>query len=90
MARIELTDEMLARVKAIADAELAQVDVALTALPEDQSTAVRARVVEERGYDEIATALRVSEPTARQRVSRGLAALRARLDDPDGSRLAAL
>jgi RNA polymerase sigma-70 factor (ECF subfamily) len=79
MARIELTDEMLERVEAIADAELAQVDVALAALPEDQSVAVRARVLEDRGYDEIAAAERVSEPAARQRVSRGLAALRARL-----------
>jgi DNA-directed RNA polymerase specialized sigma24 family protein len=43
MARIELTDEMLERAEAIADAE------------------------------------RVTEPTARQRVSRGLAALRAHL-----------
>jgi RNA polymerase sigma-70 factor, ECF subfamily len=79
MARIDLTDEMLERVEAIADAELAKVDVALAALPDDQAAAVRARVVEDRGYDEIAAALRVSEPTARQRVSRGLAALRARL-----------
>ena len=36
MARIELTDEMLERVEAVADAELAEVDVALAALPEDQ------------------------------------------------------
>jgi DNA-directed RNA polymerase specialized sigma24 family protein len=79
MARIELTDEMLERVEAIADAELAKVDVALATLPADQSVAVRARVLEERGYDEIAAAERVSEPTARQRVSRGLAALRAHL-----------
>jgi RNA polymerase sigma factor (sigma-70 family) len=79
MARIELTDEMLERVEAIADAELAKVDVALAALPDEQSAAVRARVLEDRGYHEIAAAERVSEPAARQRVSRGLAALRARL-----------
>jgi RNA polymerase sigma factor (sigma-70 family) len=79
MARIELTDEMLERVEAIADAELAEVDVALAALPDEQSAAVRARVLEDRGYHEIAAAERVSEPAARQRVSRGLAALRARL-----------
>jgi RNA polymerase sigma-70 factor (ECF subfamily) len=70
---------MLERVEAIADAELATVEVALAALPEGQAAAVRARVLEDSGYDEIAAALRVSEPTARQRVSRGLAALRARL-----------
>jgi RNA polymerase sigma-70 factor (ECF subfamily) len=79
MARIDLTDEMLERVEAIADAELAKVDVALAALPDDQAAAVRARVVEERGYEEIAAAEHVTEPTARQRVSRGLAALRAHL-----------
>jgi RNA polymerase sigma factor (sigma-70 family) len=79
MARIELTDEMLERVEAIADAELAKVDVALAALPGEQSAAIRARVLEDRGYHEIAAAERVSEPAARQRVSRGLAALRARL-----------
>jgi DNA-directed RNA polymerase specialized sigma24 family protein len=79
MARIELTDEMLERVEALADAELAQVDVALAALPEDQRAAVHARIVEDHDYDEIAAAQRISEPAARQRVSRGLAALRARM-----------
>jgi RNA polymerase sigma factor (sigma-70 family) len=79
MARIELSDEMLERVEAIADAELAKVDVALAALPDEQSAAIRARVLEDRGYHEIAATERVSEPAARQRVSRGLAALRARL-----------
>ena len=79
MARLDLTDEMLERVEQVADAELAKVDVALAGLPDDQAAAIRARVVEERGYDEIAATWRVSEPTARQRVSRGLAALRARL-----------
>ena len=79
MARIELTDEMLERVEAIVDAELARVDVALAAQPDDQAAAVRARVLEDRGYEDIAAAERVTEPTARQRVSRGLAALRAHL-----------
>ena len=79
MARIELTDEMLERVEAVADAELAQVDVALAALPADQRAAVEARIVEDHDYDEIAAAQAISEPAARQRVSRGLAALRARM-----------
>jgi RNA polymerase sigma-70 factor (ECF subfamily) len=79
MARIELTDEMLERVEALADAELAQVDVALAALPDDQQAAVRARIVEDHDYDQIAAAQSISEPAARQRVSRGLAALRARM-----------
>ena len=98
MARIELTDEMLERVEAVADAELAHVDVALAALPDDQRTAVHAhvdvalaalpdhqrtavhaRIVEDHDYEEIAAAQSISEPAARQRVSRGLAALRARM-----------
>ena len=79
MARIELTDEMLERVEAIADAELAHVDVALAALPDDQRAAVHARIVEDHDYEEIAAAQSISEPAARQRVSRGLAALRARM-----------
>ena len=79
MARIELTDEMLERVEAVADAELARVDVALAALPDDQRTAVHARIVDDHDYDEIASAQQISEPAARQRVSRGLAALRAHM-----------
>ena len=79
MARIELTDAMLERVEAIADAERVDVDVALATLPADQRAAVRARVVEECSYDEIARAQSISAPAARQRVSRGLAALRAHL-----------
>jgi RNA polymerase sigma-70 factor (ECF subfamily) len=79
MARIELTDEMLERVEAITDAERARVDVAFAALPEDQRVALRARVLDDRDYDEIAAAHDVSAPTVRQRVSRGLAALRTRL-----------
>src|SRR6185295_12420248 len=46
MARIELTDEMLERVEAIADAERVEVSVALEALPGDQREAVRARVLD--------------------------------------------
>jgi RNA polymerase sigma-70 factor (ECF subfamily) len=81
MARIELTDEMLERVEAVADAELAEVDVALAALPEEQRAAVRARIVEDHDYEEIAAAQSISEPAAR--VSRGLAALRARMSSQE-------
>jgi RNA polymerase sigma factor (sigma-70 family) len=79
MARIDLTDEMLERVEAIADAERAEVDVALAELPDDQRVAVVARVVEGREYGEIAGDQQASPTAVRQRVSRGLAALRARL-----------
>jgi RNA polymerase sigma factor (sigma-70 family) len=48
---------------------------ALAQLPADQRRAVELRVIDERSYGELATALGVSEPTARARVSRGLRAL---------------
>src|SRR3954469_25041683 len=53
--------------------------VALAAPPDDQRDAVRARVLDDRSYEEIAADQRISAPAARQRVSRGLAALRAHL-----------
>jgi RNA polymerase sigma-70 factor (ECF subfamily) len=77
MERIELTDEDVAAIDRLA------ADGAATRLLEelgpDQRAAVHARVVEERGYGEIATAAATSEAVVRQRVSRGLAAIRRRL-----------
>jgi len=68
---------------ALSDAELRAVldgtDELLAALPADQRTAVAARVLDDRDYDDIATELGVSEPVVRKRVSRGLATLRGRL-----------
>jgi DNA-directed RNA polymerase specialized sigma24 family protein len=49
-------------------------------LPEDQADAIRAHVLEDRPYDEIAAAGRTSEAAVRKRVSRGLSALRARME----------
>jgi RNA polymerase sigma factor (sigma-70 family) len=48
-------------------------------LPPDQAAAVRAYIVDDRPYDEIAGSAGVSEATVRKRVSRGLATLRARV-----------
>jgi DNA-directed RNA polymerase specialized sigma24 family protein len=45
-------------------------------LPSDQRHAVKARIVDERGYGEIAGELGCSELVVRKRVSRGLAWLR--------------
>jgi RNA polymerase sigma-70 factor (ECF subfamily) len=45
-------------------------------LPADQREAVRARVLEDKSYDEIAAALETSSLVVRKRVSRGLAQLR--------------
>ncbi len=52
---------------------------ALAELPDGQRAAVRARVVDGESYQSIARELAVSEIVARQRVSRGLAALRIKL-----------
>ncbi|HWK26511.1 MAG TPA: sigma-70 family RNA polymerase sigma factor [Solirubrobacter sp.] len=49
----------------------------LERLPADQADAVRARVLEQRSYKDIAASRRVSEAVVRKRVSRGLLALRA-------------
>ena len=47
-------------------------------LPVEQRDAIRAHVLEDRGYAEIASAQRLSEATVRKRVSRGLRVLRDR------------
>lgn len=51
----------------------------LEELPVEQREAVRAHVIDERSYSEIAGELECSEALVRQRVSRGLRALRIRL-----------
>lgn len=52
---------------------------ALEALPGEQRDAVALRVLYERSYDEVAVALGCTSTTARQRVHRGLRAMRERL-----------
>ncbi len=53
--------------------------LALAELPHQQRHAIEARVLQERDYAEIAGELQCSEAVVRQRVSRGLRALRTRL-----------
>lgn len=53
--------------------------LALAQLPDEQREAIQARVLEERDYPGIADELQCSEAVVRQRVSRGLRALRTRL-----------
>lgn len=77
---LELAAEELERVESIASTE-GRVTELLEQLPEAQREAVRARILEERSYPDIAGELRTSELVVRQRVSRGLATLRARLED---------
>jgi len=60
---------------------------ALAALSDDQRTAVRARVLDERSYEAVSRELGVSQQAARARVSRGLRTLRrAVAGDPGRSR----
>src|SRR5215211_2401267 len=74
MAPLVLTDEAIERIADLDRTALSLVDE----LPADQREAVRARVIDERDYGEIALDLRCSEAVVRKRVSRGLGKLRAR------------
>ena len=77
---VHYSDDELERIEALAS----QSDWAtrlLESLPDDQREAVRARVLGEQSYDEIARALETSELVVRKRVSRGLATLRKRLEE---------
>ena len=53
--------------------------LALASLPNEQRQAIEARVLDEREYPDIARELHCSEALVRQRVSRGLRALRTRM-----------
>jgi RNA polymerase sigma factor (sigma-70 family) len=81
MAPLVLTDAAIERIEAEAG-EVAT--AALDALPADQREAVRARILDERDYADIARTTRTSEAVVRKRVSRGLAGLRARIKE-DGA-----
>jgi RNA polymerase sigma factor (sigma-70 family) len=77
---LTIDDADLARVAELADAGAAE--NAVLALPPAQRDAVLARVVQERPYAEIADEMRCSELLVRQRVSRGLRALRDQIEEP--------
>ena len=73
-----LDDPALDRVNEVADD--GEAVRRLAALPNDQRAAIRARVLDERDYDDIARELRCSEAVVRKRVSRGLATLRSQME----------
>lgn len=83
MAPIEIYDADLERVEELAaSGALGSAAMELLAdLPEEVRAALGARVVDERAYADIAQQLRCSEAVVRKRVSRGLARLRARLEN---------
>jgi RNA polymerase sigma-70 factor (ECF subfamily) len=77
---VHVDDEQLAAIDELGgDAGLA---AALERLPAGQRAAIRARIVDELDYAEIAGRLACSEAVVRKRVSRGLAALRRDLEEP--------
>src|SRR4051794_41616131 len=77
LERIDLTDADIVHIEALGEQPTASALVEL--LGADQREAVRAHVVEDRSYAEIASAARVSEAVVRKRVSRGLASIRKRM-----------
>lgn len=83
MTRLALTDDDLERVEVLADLGRQQTSVLtlVDELPVASREAVRAHVLEDRPYRELAQRLGCSEQVVRKRVSRGLAQLRTRLDE---------
>lgn len=78
-----LSDTDLERIEDLAGIQVvaARVREAMEYLPSDQRRAVELRVIEESGYEEIAQSLEVTQQVARARVSRGLRALAASLNE---------
>src|SRR3954470_9786039 len=74
MERIDLSDDDIARIESLGEAEHATLLV--DDLAADQREAIVAHVVDERSYEEIASELHTSEAVVRKRVSRGLATVR--------------
>ena len=74
-----LDDSDLALVDELSESDL--VNQLADLLPPDQLQALRARVIDEREYDEIARDLDCSEAVVRKRVSRALSTLRARVNN---------
>lgn len=83
MATISVTDGDLERVDELASlVDERSLEEMLGGLPHDQRVAILARVIDERDYREIAAELSCSEAVVRQRVARGLRALRRQMEVP--------
>jgi RNA polymerase sigma-70 factor (ECF subfamily) len=80
---LPLTDDDLARVDELIDQARGELPatIALAELPPRQAEAVRAHVVDDEDYEEIARRLECSPSVVRQRVSRGLRAMRAAIEE---------
>ncbi|HEX3618157.1 MAG TPA: RNA polymerase sigma factor [Solirubrobacteraceae bacterium] len=79
MAAVVIDDESISRIDAMASLDGAALEL-LAELPEPIREAVSGRVIEEREYRELAESLACSQSLVRQRVRRGLARLRDRLE----------
>lgn len=79
MEPLPLGDEDLAEIEAIA-AETDLLAALAGLLPPDQLAALRARVLDERAYEEIASDLKTSKAVIRKRVSRALRTLRSQME----------
>ena len=77
---IDLDEDDVAETEALAHRGPGKVVQMVDELPAGERYAVKARVVDERSYQEIATELRCSELVVRKRVSRGLARVRRHLE----------
>lgn len=81
IAALPLADDDLRRVEELASVGALDLAAELEQLPVNERDVIRARILDERGYPEIAAELECSESVVRQRVSRGLARVRARLSE---------
>lgn len=80
----QVTDGDLLRVEELAtEGDEEAIARMLADLPEGQRAAIFARVIEDLPYADVAKRLRCSEAVARQRVTRGLKALRNRMEPTD-------
>jgi RNA polymerase sigma factor (sigma-70 family) len=80
---LAITDELVEHLEHLADVSAGADALArLDRLPDDQRDAIRAHVLDDRNYAELAQELECSTGVVRQRVSRGLAALRNQLQEP--------
>ena len=78
---LPITDDDLERVDALIGDAGPSALALLEALPSDQRSALEARILDERDYEEIARSLRCSQAVIRQRVSRGLRRLRTQMGE---------
>jgi RNA polymerase sigma-70 factor (ECF subfamily) len=76
----QLDNDDIERTESLAGRGMGPVVELVETLPVGERDAVKARVLDERSYSEIAASLHCSEMVVRKRVSRGLARVRRRLE----------